>query len=182
MATGKTISKPPEDKVAMGEERENQQISRRSRRRRERQPLGTTRTKLSIPPKLRQLFADQQEVPHWINDDPGRLEAATMEDSYRFVDKKELSGVPIPVGEGEAVVDPLALGSKVAVVVGSRRDGSPVTAYLMAKPLEDYEEDMRTKRAAIDQKEAAMKRGMTEPVENMYIPATGIKIVTGSEK
>src|SRR5512143_83808 len=125
MAAEKIETKPPQatpEKVV--EEKEEVKVSSRSRRRRERQPLGTSRTKLGIPPKLRQLFADQQEVPHWINDDPGRLEAATGEDSYRFVDKKELSGVPIPVGDGEGVVDPLVLGSKVAVVVGSRRDGS----------------------------------------------------------
>lgn len=151
-------------------------VSSQSRRRRERQPLGTARMKLSLSDKAKQYFRDNQEVPRWINDDPGRLEAASQEDSYRFVEQRELADT-LPIGQGVQVSEQKGLGSKVSRIVGTRGDGSPVTAYLMAKPLEDYEEDQRTKRSAIDKKEAAMKKGMTEPVENMYIPSTGIKII-----
>ena len=173
MAEDKKEVKAAEEKV------EEKVESSQSRKRRERQPLGTARTKLSLSPRVKAYFLEKQEVPRWINDDAGRLEAASQEDSYRFVERSELSDSPIPVGEGVQVSDRAGLGSKVSRVVGTRGDGSPVTAYLMAKPKEDYDEDMRLKRAAIDKKEAAMKEGRTEHVESSYIPATGIKIITG---
>jgi hypothetical protein len=168
-----------DNKVNLADDAKKDKVegSSQSRRRRERQPLGTARQKLSLSPKTKQYFKDRQEVLRWVNNDPGRLEAASEEDSYRYVGQSELSGSPIPIGEGVPVGGQGTVGSLVTRIVGTRSDGSPVIAHLMAKPQADYDEDMADKADGIKRKEAAMKRGMTEHVENMYIPSTGIKII-----
>lgn len=155
-------------------------LSSQSKRRRQRLPLGTARLKLSLSPATKQYFKDRGEIPRWINNEPGRLETATEEDSYRFVLKTELASDPLPVGQGSQLSAREGLGSAVSRVVGIWPDGSPKVAYLMAKPVEDYEEDQQAKADAINRKEQAMRQGLTEPVERMYVPSTGIKIVSGA--
>lgn len=154
--------------------------SSQSKRRRQRLPLGTARLKLSLSPAVKQYFKDRGEVPRWINNEPGRLEAAAEEDSYRFVLKTELANDPLPIGQGSQLSAREGLGSAVSRAVGIWPDGSPKLAFLMAKPVEDYEEDQRTKAAALSAKEQSMRQGQTEPVERSYVPSTGIKIISSA--
>ena len=149
--------------------------------RRQRIPLGTPRMKLNISKPMQEYFDGRNEVLRWINDEPGRLEAATHEDSYRFVTKREFPSIfNAEVGDGD-LTERDGIDSRISRVVGTRDSGVPVTAYLMAKPREDYEADMKEKMAVVDRKEEAMKKGVDSygrpgDTEGRYIPSPGIKI------
>jgi hypothetical protein len=148
--------------------------------RRERIPLGTPRMKLSISKPMQEYFKRRDEVPRWINDEPGRLEAAEHEDTYRFVLKREFPA-SFQVGSGQDITQRDGIDSRISRVVGARDSGQPIVAYLMAKPREHYEADQREKTRLIDEKEEAMRQGIDSygrpgDKEGRYIPTTGIKI------
>jgi hypothetical protein len=150
--------------------------------RRERIPLGTPRMKLNVSKPMLDYFNARGEVLRWINDEPGRLEAATVEDSYRFVTKNEFPDI-YKIGQGD-LTEREGIDSRISRVVGTRDSGVPVTAYLMAKPKADYDADQMEKAALIDQKEDAMRRGVDSygrpgDSEGRYIPSPGIKITRG---
>lgn len=175
MADQKNETKPQTGEAGSGVDIKKGGVNRA---RRERIPLGSPRMKLGLSAKAQEYFKGRQEVVRWVNDDAGNLHAASVEDSYRFVEESELYGDPSPIGQGNDVSARPGIDSRVSRTVGRKVDGSPLMAYLMAKPLADYEEDREAERRLVDSKEAAMRRGETEFVENSYVPSSGIKITT----
>jgi hypothetical protein len=108
-------------------------------------------------------------VRRWVNDDPGRLDAA-QQGGYEFVLGESKS-------EGGATE---GMGQKISRVVGSYDSGNPKTAYLMEIKKEWYDEDQRAKQGNVDLSEAALRRGTDEHgqpgVDGRYIPKSGISI------
>lgn len=139
--------------------------------RKERVPLGIPRMKLQAPsrPGYRR---------RWICDRPGRIEDA-IRGGYQFVTKETLGGpdVPVDLTERESV------DSRVSRVVGVHEDNRPMVAYLMEIPEELYEEDQARKQAKVDEKEAALRRGVDQHgapgQDGRYVPSAGIKIERG---
>jgi len=108
----------------------------------------------------------------WVNDDNGRIEALTVRDDWDHVRKPELKE------EGSKNE-----GEQVRQLVGSKKDGSPLYAYLLQKPLEFHREDQRKKLAKLDRDDEAMKRGHVASPDalsandpNAYIPSDGISM------
>lgn len=65
---------------------------------------------------------------HWVNDDgEGSLERAEQEKGYTFVTEK-------------TYVESDAVGSRIAKRVGTKKDGSPLMAYLMETPQKWYDQ------------------------------------------
>jgi hypothetical protein len=138
--------------------------------RKKRIPLGRPRFKLSasqlIPPG---------KVGRWVNDDPGRLEAAE-EGGYTFLnDAKAVVGES---GENERDM----LSTKVCRRVGTREGGHAKTAYLMVIDKDTYDNDQAEKEGEIKRMEDGLRRGeITQPGglkagDGMYTPEEGIKI------
>lgn len=148
----------------------------RRRNRKNRMPFGIPVQKMELTPEQKQYFAERDEVPHWFNDEPGRLRRAEGED-YRFVTADEIGSI----GQGEDVNRREGLGSKVSMVVGKHDDGSPVTAYLMAIPKEFYDENQMEKLKLVEEKEQSIRQGIDSQgrpgdKEGRYIPRPGISI------
>lgn len=139
------------------ETREEQEPSRRKR-----VPLGVPRLKMNAPQR-------PGYVRRWVNDNPGRLDAA-QQGGYEFVVGESAS-------EGGATD---GMGAKISRIVGTRDGGAPITAYLMETKQEWYEEDQKSKQAIVDETEAALKRGQDshgQPgVDGRYVPEGGISI------
>jgi len=108
-------------------------------------------------------------VRRWVNDDPGRLDAA-REGGYEFVAGESKS-------EGGATD---GIGAKISRVVGTRDGGTPITAYLMEIRKEWYDEDQKAKQAGVNATEEALKRGSDEHgtpgTDGRYVPKSGISI------
>jgi len=178
-----TVAKP-EVETVQAEVREEVVVTRDRVARRERVPLGTPRMKLSISQAMQDYFNERNEVPRWINDEPGRLEAASEEDTYRFVTKREFPQTyRAEVGQGDLTARE-GIDSRISRVVGTREGGAPVTAFLMAKPKTDWEVDMTEKAEIINAREESMKAGVDSygrpgDKEGRYIPSPGIKITRG---
>lgn len=123
-------------------------------------PLGVPRAKLDVP-----------KIPgyhtHWLNDEPGRLEAATA-GGYEFVHEKELQG---EAGNTD-------LGEKVSRIVGRNEDGSPLRAFLMKLKEEWYREDQRAKQKPVDEVDMAIRQGTLneKPDDKRYVPREGISM------
>lgn len=136
-------------------------------RRRERVPLGVERLKLSAPP----IPGYVQRV---INDTPGRIQDA-LNAGYEFVMKDGHQGMGEPDLNNKE-----AMGSAVSRIVGTHRDGSPMTGYLMKLKKEWYEEDQKKKAMKTNEREAALKRGNDKfgkvGLDGRYIPMEGISI------
>lgn len=132
--------------------------------RRRRVPLGVPRQKLNAPQR-------PGYVRRWVNDDPGRLDAA-QEGGYEYVTGESRS-------EGGATD---GMGAKISRVVGTRDGGAPITAYLMEIKKEWYDEDQEAKQGKIDDSEAALRRGQDQHgkpgVDGRYVPQGGISINT----
>lgn len=118
-----------------------------------RKPFGSFSLKLDYPQR-------EGFHRHWFNDIPGRVDRA-KEAGYEHV--KNLEGRP------------------VSRTVGTAEGGGALTAFLMEIPEEWYQEDMAKEQQIIDDKEAAMKRGVADGPEGegQYVPKQGIKIGHG---
>lgn len=107
----------------------------------------------------------------WVNDDNGRIEALTVRDDWDHVRKPELKE------EGSKNE-----GEQVRQLVGSKKDGSPLYAYLLQKPLEFHREDQARKHRKLDQIDAELKRGKVAGSDtltddpNAYVPSDGISL------
>lgn len=130
-----------------------------SQARKERVPLGVPRAKLKTPqrPGYRR---------RWINDTPGRLQAA-QEGGYTFVDDPDLR-----VGEDGGGDKP---DSRVSRIVGRAEGGKPLRAFLMEIPSELYKKDQASKQAALDEVDRAIRKGSLVPQgeEHRYVPESG---------
>lgn len=104
----------------------------------------------------------------WINDDDrSRLHAKTQEDDWDIVHN-----------DGSAKEDTADLGTAVSRIVGTKKDGSPMRAYLCRKLMTYFDEDQKAKKAALDLQLADLRRGNSATGESQsdYIPSTGIRI------
>lgn len=142
----------------------------RSRRRR-REDIGTGRLRnLAINGDL-----DPRYTYRWINDDPGRVHALTVNDDWDVVTHEQINDRDAKdkgTGSGvERIVDK---------VTGKR-------AILVRKPLEYYQADKAKEQEALDDLETAIKRGASTSPESLqaqepgkaYIPQGGIVIKDG---
>jgi len=115
--------------------------------RKERIPLGRPRFRLSaskiIPPGM---------VGRWVNDDPGRLDAA-QEGGWRF-----LADPNAKIGEG-AGNEREMLSANVCRRVGTRDGGEKKVGYLMVIDKELYDQDQAEKQQQIDSVEQGLARG-----------------------
>ena len=131
-------------------------------------PLGRPRFKLSASELI-----PAGKIGRWVNDDPGRLEAA-QEGEWTF-----LTDPKAEIGES-GVNERDMLSTKVCRRVGTREGGHAKTAYLMVIDAETYNKDQADKKADIDRTEEGLRRGNVEGGLNAgdgrYTPEEGIKI------
>lgn len=116
-----------------------------------RKPFGSMEQKLA--------YEDRPNFHrHWFNDVGARITRAT-EAGYEHVKDKD--------------------GKNVSKVVGVAEGGGALTAFLMEIPEEWYKSDMSAQQEEIDAREASIKRGKDNQLENGYVPAQGISIKHG---
>jgi len=118
-----------------------------------RKPFGSMTFKLDYPQR-------EGFHRHWFNDIPGRVSRA-LEAGYEHVKGND--------------------GKSVSRTVGTAEGGGALMAYLMEIPEAWYQEDMAKEQQIIDDKEAAMKRGVSpgSEGEGQYVPTQGISIRQG---
>jgi hypothetical protein len=133
--------------------------------RRERIPVGVPRLKLDGGQR-------QGFVRRWVNDDGNRLQDFQA-GGYEFVMNQLPAGSDITARE--------STDSRVSRVVGTKADGSPLTAYLMEIRRDWYEEDQAAKQKRLDDQESQMRRGEDSQGgapgrDGRYVPRDGITI------
>lgn len=106
-------------------------------------------------------------VYRWINDVPARLRAKTIEDDWDIVRN-----------DGGVKDDNADLGNAVMQIVGTKPDGSALTAYLCRKPKKFYDEDQAQKTAELDKQLQELRRGNDRSggLQGDYIPHSGIRL------
>lgn len=90
------------------------------------------------------------------DDDKNRLHRQTVEDDWDIC-LKDGSGVTF---ENATETE---LGAAHSRVVGTKKDGSPVRAYLCRKPKELFQRDRAEKQRVLDELDAAIRGGMFDP-------------------
>lgn len=132
------------------------------RRRKDR--LGVIGNKLAVNESLLNF---SEFTYRWVNDTPARIFAKTKEDDWDIVHQ-----------DGTEVKDGADLGSAVSQVVGSKKDGSPLVAYLCRKPVAWHEADQAEKMRDLDTQLAELRRGNSRDGAKQadYVPAEGIRI------
>lgn len=130
-------------------------------------PLGTLRSKLTIP---KDLIDEARFQPRWVVDRPGRLNQA-LEGSYTFVQDPTMK---VEVGEGTDGRDQTA--TAICRTVGTHEGGAPMKAYLMKIRRDWYEKDQRDKQAEIDKTDESIQKGTvaSQPGDKRYIGSQGI--------
>lgn len=119
-------------------------------------PFNVPRSKLSVDVEIEGYHL------RWINDEPGRIFQAEQA-GYQFVEPKE-------VGRTDE-------GTRVQVLAGDQKNGSPLFAYLMKIPLEFYFEDQKTASEQLDEIDRSIRGGRTDGLTaNRYVPEGGISI------
>ena len=116
----------------------------------------------------------------WLNDEPGRIYAKTVDDDWDLVTADQMNGhadTARNAGEGTPVARVIERGA-------SGVGGQPRKAYLARKRKEHYQEDDRKKQARIDTREEGLRRGQTGSSEGLngptsYVPTGGITIGHG---
>lgn len=105
----------------------------------------------------------------WVNDNPGRIHAMTVEDDWDFVPNDNVKD------------DDAGRGSAVTQVVGVSPDGSPLLAYLCRKPRTYFDEDQADKAKELDEQLAQLRRGNTRDgaKQSDYTPNVGISVGRG---
>lgn len=116
--------------------------------------------KLALP---KECLADTEYDYRWINDEGARISDLTVHDDWNFV---TINGVET------------AQEHATRRVVGTKRDGSQMDAYLVRKRKEWVQEDRRAKSAVIAEDERAALAG---PAANSPANATQY-VATGSIK
>lgn len=147
---------------------------RANRRRRIDDGPGRSR-KLHVPDSVK----EPGYVYRWVNDEPGRVHAKTVEDDWDFVDSK-----PITSGSAEGADKNSGLGTRIERIVGQTDGGQPLKAFLMRKPVEFHDADKMREQRDIDERVAGIKRGQapTQAGDNgkyAYVPTGGIKLDEG---
>lgn len=134
-----------------------------AQKRKERVPLGVARSQLAVPQR-------EGYTRRWVNDDgKGRLQKA-LDGGYNYVDDPDLR---VGQDDGGSRTD-----SRVSRVVGTKKDNSPMRAYLMEIPSELYREDQASKQAELDEVDRAIRQGrlVTDGEQHRYVPERAIKV------
>lgn len=129
--------------------------------REKRKPFGGPRSKLQVNHPI-----DGYHL-RWINDEPGRLQAA-LDGGYNFVEPTEV--------KWETNHE-----NKVKVLAGTQKDKiTPMYTYLMKLPMEYYLEDKEAYEKTNKQIENAIKGGKLDrtPDDGRYVPREGISYKT----
>ena len=137
-------------------------------KRQERVPLGTLRSKMTIPTGL---IDEKNYQGRWVVDRPGRLEAAEQ-GGYAFVKDASMT---IPVGEGTDGRD--AMSTSICRTVGTHEGGKVMKAYLMKIRRDWYEADQKKKQVEVNKTDQAIQEGQIarQPGDKRYIGSQGIK-------
>lgn len=127
---------------------------------RERYNFGTAQAKLPVS------GTDPNYHYHWANDVPGRVQLFQAA-GYSFVGRGEVELTPSVTPRNEN------LGDQVSAIVGRNEDGTPLKAFLMKKPMDQYLADQRKGQERPDAIDAAIRQGKTTQDTNspaFYIP------------
>ena len=132
-------------------------------------PLGTLRSKLTIP---KGLIDEKRFKGRFVVDRPGRLQAAE-EGGWTFVQDPDMK---VEVGEGTDGRDKMSTIVSRSHV-GTHPDGSAQKAYLMKIRREWWEKDQREKQAEVDRADEAIQEGTVaqQPGDKRYIGSQGIQ-------
>lgn len=114
----------------------------------------------------------------WTNDEDNRIEFA-LDAGYEFVNKAEVGmarSAPVPTNND--------VGDRVRQWVGTKRDNSPLYAYLMKIPEDWHREDLAIPHDKAQETLRAIHKGRVAPgangesgsVENVYVPQGGIEM------
>lgn len=133
-----------------------ERAAKTAKERRERQPLGVMRKKMSLDAATTKMLETKGLVPRWINDeDHGLRLQNAISGGYDFVSST-----------GEMIVGDQVFKEdekrRVRKLVGSHKDGSPKYSFLMAIKREFYNEDQAKKEEQNEMVDEAIK-GATPP-------------------
>jgi hypothetical protein len=130
-------------------------------------PFGGPRLRLQLSDADVKAFKDRGMVPHWFNDEAGRLERA-LGGGYSFVKPEHAKSL----GQGALHADGNDPQSNARVSIIVNRGDPIIRAYLMEIAEEYYKEDQAAKEAVNRQVDDALalggKRG--SDIENEYKP------------
>lgn len=126
-------------------------MSRNKADRKERVPLGAIRAKMTVDEATKE--KNKGKKLRWVNDTAdGRIQHAEA-GGYDFVTGDGTERI----GEGQDGNSDL--GSRVSRIVGTKEDGTPLRAYLMAVDEEFYKEDQLAKQKEVDEIDAQIRSG-----------------------
>lgn len=125
----------PETQEAMNPANSLEDRQESTVQRRKRIPMTMVTRKLQTP-----------ELPgfylHWINGEPDRIAKALNAD-YTFVQKDELPGYTLELGDQTGITGGVDMGNAISTVAGGTgQDNQAMRLYLMKLPMELREEDM----------------------------------------
>lgn len=130
-------------------EKATRKTETKRRKRRRDTSLGSYKQKMTLPTEVHEWAKKEDKVLRWVNDQRGKLHYAQAND-WDFV--KYQGGT---VGEVE---QPENIGDCYSMVVGSD-NGRDITAYLMAKNRDWYEDDQAEKQKDVDEIDRAIHEG-----------------------
>jgi len=143
----------------------NTRKSERSKGKTGRVPFGGLRLKTQLSEEDMKVFKSRKMVPHWFNDEPGRLDRA-LGGGYTFVNPEYATSL----GQGALHQDGNDPESNVRVSIVASRGDPVIRAYLMEISEKFYKEDQATKELknqAIDDALAVGGAGGAN-IENQY--------------
>lgn len=150
----------------------------KSQRQLEIEQLRKNRVPAGIPSKNLEFPAREGYVRRVVADHPGRLDKF-YNGGWRFVNEDSLDEQnpgKLKASTREGV------DSRVSQVIGTKKDNTPMTGYLMEIPEELYNEDQAAKMESLDALEAGLRAGRDAEGgapgrDGRYVPQhTGIKI------
>jgi hypothetical protein len=164
------------DKMLVGEEKTEE--SKKSQRQMEVERIRKMRVPAGIPSRNLDYPARDGYKRRVVCDRQGRLERFEKAGwSYVTTDElEEKNPGTLKAGTREGI------DSRVSQVVGSHKDGKPMTGYLMELPIELYEEDQAAKMESVDALEAGLRQGVSADgsvrpgQDGMRVGSAGIKI------
>ena len=129
----------------------------------QRVPFGAHRTRLQLSDAEYNAMRKAGYVPHWFNDQHGRINRA-LSAGYVFVKPEEA----MSIGQAAIGRENSDLGDKVSVVVS--RAGEPIRAYLMKIKEEFYDSDQAQKEEALKATDEMIKAARVDgsDVEKSY--------------
>lgn len=139
-ATTSPVDTPPSaaTQEAMNPANSLQERQEGARQRRKRIPMTMATRKLETP-----------ELPgfylHWITGEPDRI-AKALNAEYTFVQKVEMPGYTLELGDKTGILGGAEDGDNISVVAGgTSQDGQAMRLYLMKLPMELREEDLQSR-------------------------------------